>query len=324
MKTRRMRIAAILLAVLLPLQILFAQAPVSGTDGDGPTRIFSLAIGGRAASAEPAPARADQSGPQPAVPAAAERYTVRNLAGDFLKDAGQIWSSPARIRSRDLLPLMVFAGAAGLLIAYDEPIYAGFRNFRENNAWVGRVSPVITTMGSYGAWGTAALFLGVGLAAKDGQAVETAVLAANAMLQSAILVTFVKGMTGRQRPEVAGGVDHWSGPGDFFEQFEAGQTGRYDSFPSDHAAAAFSLATVVAMEYAKNAWVGIAAYTVATGVGLSRVMLDKHWLSDVLVGAVVGHLIGRMVVRNHRRRYPVVPTVGVDHDSLSFALTYVR
>jgi membrane-associated phospholipid phosphatase len=143
------------------------------------------------------------------------------------------------------------------------------------------------------------------------------------MLQSAILVTFLKDMTGRQRPEAAGGVDHWSGPIGFIKQFEKGQTGLYDSFPSSHAATAFSLATVVAMEYEKNTWVGAAAYAVATGVGLSRVMLDKHWLSDVLVGAAIGHAIGRMVVRNHRRRYPFVPTVGIDHGSLSFEVTYI-
>jgi membrane-associated phospholipid phosphatase len=100
--------------------------------------------------------------------------------------------------------------------------------------------------------------------------------------------------------------------------------GYYDSFPSGHTATAFSLATVVAMEYERTVWVPIVAYTVATGVGLSRVTLDKHWLSDVLVGGVIGHVIGRMVVRNHRRRYPVVPTVGLDHGSLSFAVTFIR
>jgi membrane-associated phospholipid phosphatase len=63
------------------------------------------------------------------------------------------------------------------------------------------------------------------------------------------------------------------------------------------------MATVVAMQYQKSVWVPIVAYTVATAVALSRVTENKHWLSDSLVGSVLGHVIGRLVVRNHRSRY---------------------
>ncbi|MCK7480481.1 MAG: hypothetical protein M0C28_27020 [Candidatus Moduliflexus flocculans] len=34
-------------------------------------------------------------------------------------------------------------------------------------------------------------------------------------------------------------------------------------------------------------------------MGFSRVALDRHWASDVFVGAVVGHLVSRLVVRGH-------------------------
>jgi membrane-associated phospholipid phosphatase len=57
------------------------------------------------------------------------------------------------------------------------------------------------------------------------------------------------------------------------------------------------------MQYQKSVWVPIVAYTVATGVALSRVTENKHWLSDSLVGSFLGHVIGRLVVRNHRSRY---------------------
>jgi membrane-associated phospholipid phosphatase len=311
MKISGNRVAALLLLAALPLG-LWAGDRAPRTAGDEPEALFSLSIGR-------SPGDPTTSGPAPDI-----RYSFRSLGRDFLRDAGEIWSYPAHVKSRDLLPIALVAAATGFLIANDEGIHEGFGDYRDNHAWVRHAGPAITVMGSYGAWGTAGLFLGVGLLAKDGKAVETAVLAANAMLQSEILLTFIKGLTGRQRPEAAGGVDHWSGPVGFFKRFEKGQMGFYDSFPSGHTATAFSLATVVAMEYERTVWVPIVAYTVATGVGLSRVTLDKHWLSDVLVGSVVGHVIGRMVVRNHRRRYPVVPTVRLDHGSLAFALTFVR
>jgi PAP2 superfamily len=59
----------------------------------------------------------------------------------------------------------------------------------------------------------------------------------------------------------------------------------------------------------------------AGGVALSRVTENKHWFSDCLVGGFLGVVIGRMVVVNHRNRYHILPTAGVDHGSLSFALT---
>ena len=253
---------------------------------------------------------------------ASREFSLRSISRDFLKDAGEIWSYPVHIRTRDILPIAGLVTLTGLLIANDEAIHRGFMNYREAHAWVRGVSPAITQMGSYGAWGTVAVFLGVGLIGGDKKSTETAVLASSAMLQSNILVTFLKGIFGRQRPFWADGVDHWSGPVGFFKRFESGQSGRYDSFPGGHAITAFSLATVIAMQYGDTVWVPILSYTAATGVGLSRLTLDKHWLSDVLVGGVLGHVIGRLVVRNHRSRYHIAPAVGLAHGSPMFAVTF--
>jgi membrane-associated phospholipid phosphatase len=170
--------------------------------------------------------------------------------------------------------------------------------------------------------GTAGLFLGVGLIAGDKKSTETGVLATSTMLQSGILVAVLKGLFGRQRPYWAYGVDHWSGPDGFFERFESGQSGRYDSFPGGHSITAFSLATVAAMQYRESVWVPILAYATATGVALSRETENKHWLSDSLVSGVLGHAIGRLVVRNHRSRYHMTPATGAARGSLSLAFTF--
>jgi len=319
MKKQKTRAATFLLFTLLPLS-LFAQGPISEAPQNDPARQFSLAIFGTPA-AQTIPAWAVSSALAPSTPPAPEKFTFRSLSRDFLKDAGEIWSYPIHIRTRDILPIAGFAALTGFLIGNDEIIHRRFMDYRDNHAWVRAVSPVITEMGSYGAWGTAAVFLCVGLIAKDDKAIETGALASSAMLQSGILVTVLKGLFGRRRPYMAGGVDQWSGPVGFFTRFESGQLGKYDSFPGGHSISAWSLATVLAMQYQETVWVPILAYTTATGVALSRVTENKHWLSDSLVGGVLGHIIGRMVVLNHRRRYHIVPEAGVDHGSLSFALT---
>lgn len=64
------------------------------------------------------------------------------------------------------------------------------------------------------------------------------------------------------------------------------------SFPSGHSATAFMTATMLHKEYGmtRSPWYSIGAYTAATLTGLSRQMNNKHWLSDVLVGAGIGIL----------------------------------
>ncbi len=63
------------------------------------------------------------------------------------------------------------------------------------------------------------------------------------------------------------------------------------SFPSGHTATAFMTATMLHKEYgARSAWYSIAGYTMATATGVSRMLNNKHWLSDVMVGAGIGIL----------------------------------
>ncbi len=64
------------------------------------------------------------------------------------------------------------------------------------------------------------------------------------------------------------------------------------SFPSGHALNAFAITTVIALAFPP---VAVPVFALATSVAASRVVLGLHWLSDVLVGAAVGVLIGASV-----------------------------
>ena len=63
---------------------------------------------------------------------------------------------------------------------------------------------------------------------------------------------------------------------------------RNSSFPSSHAANAFLLAAVVTRHWRKLA---IPAWLLAAVVGAARILLDRHWFSDVL-GSLVLALAG--------------------------------
>jgi membrane-associated phospholipid phosphatase len=90
-------------------------------------------------------------------------------------------------------------------------------------------------------------------------------------------------------------------------------SGLHRSFPSGHSAAAFAMATVVASEYGDNPVVSPLMYGAATLCALSRVHDNAHWLSDVVVGSLVGHLIARTVIDRNggpsSRGLSITPTV---------------
>jgi membrane-associated phospholipid phosphatase len=71
----------------------------------------------------------------------------------------------------------------------------------------------------------------------------------------------------------------------------------HTALPSGHTTTAFAIASVLAHGYKDKLWIGIAAYSVATLVGISRINDGKHWATDVLTGAALGTFIGTVLSR---------------------------
>jgi len=70
----------------------------------------------------------------------------------------------------------------------------------------------------------------------------------------------------------------------------------FRSFPSSHTTIAFVSATLLHEEYKdKSIWYGVAGYSIATASGVLRMLNNKHWMSDVLVGAGLGILTTKAV-----------------------------
>lgn len=68
------------------------------------------------------------------------------------------------------------------------------------------------------------------------------------------------------------------------------------SMPSSHTAMAVVLATFLAALYPRLTWLMLA---LAALVGAGRVVFDAHWPTDVVIGAALGLLIGRVVVSKY-------------------------
>src|SRR5467141_5090473 len=114
---------------------------------------------------------------------------------------------------------------------------------------------------------------------------ETGFLAGEAALNSLVAVEGLKYSLRRERPYQG------DGSGSFFQ---SGGT----SFPSEHSAAAWSVASVIAHEY-PGPLTKIAAYGTASMVSYSRVRSQNHFPSDVAIGALLGELTAYQVYKKH-------------------------
>jgi membrane-associated phospholipid phosphatase len=106
----------------------------------------------------------------------------------------------------------------------------------------------------------------------------------------------LKGAMGRSRPYVSDDkIPH------DFDLGRGFKDGDWRSFPSGHSTTAFAAASAVTDEttrwWPRSTWiVGPMMYGGATLVGLSRMYHNKHWASDVALGAMIGTFSGKKVV----------------------------
>jgi len=250
-----------------------------------------------------------------------EKIEDKGFWGNILKDELSIWSSPAKIKTKDLIFWVPVITTTAILIANDEQIYRGFKDYQNKHGWVDSVSPQITKLGD----GTASvvisgLFYIGGLAFNDERAKETASLGLQVLIHTGIMVQVGKHLTGRTRPGATGGMDHWTGISGFFKRYDEGFT-HYDSFPSGHTITVWGMATVIAEEYKDKPLIPIISYSLATAAGLSRVTEDAHWLSDVFVGAVLGWTIGKFIVKRRGRKWQITPFASTNSVGINLIYT---
>ena len=72
-----------------------------------------------------------------------------------------------------------------------------------------------------------------------------------------------------------------------------GPNGESGSFPSGHTSSTFVIASV--MHRAYGPWVGVPLYALGGLVATERLDSDEHFLSDVVMGAVMGLVIGHTI-----------------------------
>jgi membrane-associated phospholipid phosphatase len=207
--------------------------------------------------------------------------TRMGLVGRFLDDQRTIWSSPARIRFSDTEWLVPLSGITAGLFVTDRD----FSKHLSQNPTTIRHYKTLSNAGIGALVGGAGGMWLLGHAKHNEHWSETGFLAGEATLNSLVMVESLKYSLRRARPFQG------DGNGSFFQN---GGT----SFPSEHAAAAWSVAGVIAHEY-PGPLTKIMAYGLASLVSVSRVKAHQHFPSDVLIGSVTGNLIAQNIYSRH-------------------------
>lgn len=252
-----------------------------------------------AAVAPAALAQNDTALPNSPAPAAdAHGYTGREttwstLVPNFLHDQKEIWIKypEGLVKGHHWVPtLAVAAGTAALIYGVD-PHAA--RYFRSPSTKIDDFNDVFDPGIAAGAIiAVPASLMAAGYIRHDNYAVDTALLSAQSYADSAIVDLAMKTVTRRERPSSI--PPDGSFTGTFFNGNTSPFTG--SSFPSVHAAGAFSVATVVANRYRNHRWVPWAVYGMATAISLSRVTTNAHFSSDVFLGATLGYTVAKYQV----------------------------
>src|SRR5713226_207989 len=241
----------------------------------------SEAVASETASAKHNDSSGTNSAPDANAIGKASEGTRMGLVGRFVDDQRQIWTSPAKLRFSDTEWLVPLSGITAGLFVTDRD----FSKSLSQNPTTIRHYKTLSNAGVAALIGGAGGMWLLGQASHNEHWSETGFLAGEAALNSLLMVEGLKYSLRRDRP-IQG-----DGSGSFFQ---SGGT----SFPSEHAAAAWSVAGVIAHEY-PGPFTKIMAYGLASLVGVSRVKARQHFPSDVVVGSVIGNLVAQNIYSRH-------------------------
>lgn len=222
---------------------------------------------------------------------------------------------PLAAQSDDYAPLrwwhpLAAAAGVGVILAIDQPVHDFVQDHRSGTLDdVAKTAayfhkPEVFLVSGVGA-------MSVGLLIREPKVAETGLQIIGAYGLSSAMMIATKWTAGRSRPSETPD-DNTS-----MDWFHGGADA---SFPSGASAVMFSLATTVA-DAVDHPAATVVLYTGATLNAWSRVNDDKHWLSDVALGALYGVTAAKLVNGRWRILGFRPPTVGVASDGFTIAYT---
>ncbi|MFW6131242.1 MAG: phosphatase PAP2 family protein [Candidatus Aminicenantaceae bacterium] len=223
--------------------------------------------------------------------------------GNDLKD---VLVSPTRWDKKDIFKFSAILGTGILLYTVDSDCHDWFQTHRNETS--DDISGFISYFGDGGCLtGFASALYISGEIAGDKKLRKTALLSLESLLASGLLVWSIKFISGRARPYTEESYN-------FFHPFSL--KSRYNSFPSGHSSSAFAVATVIANQ-SDSTLIDIFSYSLASLAAISRIHDNKHWISDVFIGSMIGYFVGKKICSLNSKE-------NSNHVNMSFQLSPQR
>lgn len=154
------------------------------------------------------------------------------------------------------------------------------------------------------------LYLG-GLAAEDNELATAGAAAVQAVIVETIVVTTLKWMTDRAGPFPDGDPNQMRWNSSVLHDSKSARDFNFNPFdiagglrwPSGHTASNMALVSSLVAFYPDELWLPIVGYPAALAIGVGTIEGDYHWLSDVVAGALIGHVIGWVVGNEFRAAF---------------------
>jgi membrane-associated phospholipid phosphatase len=167
----------------------------------------------------------------------------------------------------------------------------------QENRFIGTLASIVRDLATpYSAYIGVSLYA-YGRLANDRKVADLGLHGTEALLIGAVSGAALKGLFGRERPFVQRNPHSYKLGRGFGEE-------QYRSMPSGHTISAFAAAAAVTSETRRwwrgsEVYIGPLMYGGAALAGISRIYHNRHWASDIMMGAAVGTVAGIKVVRFH-------------------------
>ncbi|MEJ2505778.1 MAG: phosphatase PAP2 family protein [Ignavibacteriaceae bacterium] len=211
---------------------------------------------------------------------------INSDATSFYKTSLDFVQSPFHFNSRDFMMTGIIAGVTALSFSLDNSVRDIMK--RNHSSSMDNITNVGEKLGAaqYGLALSGILYLGGQFTQEPGLR-KTGLMLAEALFLNGITTEVLKVVIGRSRPYGNDGNFDL----DFFRFNEED-----NSLPSGHTSTAFTIATVLSQRI-DNTYATIALYSFAGLTAVQRIYADKHWFSDVVLGAALGTAVGIKVVK---------------------------
>jgi membrane-associated phospholipid phosphatase len=221
------------------------------------------------------------------------RYRINGAyLGSIWSDLKYTVSRPAHWQKKDFVKLGVVLGTAGGLLAVDYEVKQLFLRNHTNfwNSVTGQIEPFGNAYSPYLVGG---MYV-AGVITHNRKLEHTSLITAKSLLISTLIYTFTKSVVRRGRPT------YYDDPLVFNAPFSMDKY--HTSFPSGHMLTVTSVATALAEAYGEeHPWVPWVTYSIAILTGTTRLYQERHWGSDVWLGASLGYFVTKGIFKRHRQ-----------------------